>query len=469
MEVSANATYASTMLYKVHSSMKVEIKQILLRPEALALVLALLTASVMAWQYLGMNKSIVITPKQGYSVRVEDDRLRQGDSVASLEESDTYRMRCQLNRRISFPECSLIVELQKDSSNGIDLSPYEELELTFDYTSSKHDTLRIQLKSLDQSLLNADNDIPQSIGEHIVTPIPETDSYTLRLADFYVPSEWVFASKLPPITISPNLKNISYLIISNGSNENDINFDLIVKRIEFKGKWISAEALYRTLLWLWIGSFFCYFMCHFLYLRHQSHQQQIITSELKNINDALESRRKRLETIAIHDKLTGIYNRAGMRDSLHQAIDDKRKKEMPFCTLLIEIDYLNAMSEKYGIEKSEQIICETVNLINRCITKSDILARWNNAEFLLLCPNTTLDKAASLASQLCNQIYSATKDNPHPISCSIGVAEIHNTTIDTLLDNTETALINAQKKGRNQFYVFEVQHDTNLTTNKNPH
>ena len=95
-------------------------------------------------------------------------------------------------------------------------------------------------------------------------------------------------------------------------------------------------------------------------------------------------------------------------------------------------------------------------LTNRC-RKTDVVARYGGEEFLLCFPDTNV----AFAEQICTQIRSAVEREDWSdigrnirITISFGIAEIGNDSRrTTILNDADTRLYKAKKKGRNLVVV----------------
>jgi diguanylate cyclase (GGDEF)-like protein len=107
----------------------------------------------------------------------------------------------------------------------------------------------------------------------------------------------------------------------------------------------------------------------------------------------LEIASQRLADLAIHDELTGLYNRRGFFLMAAQAIkaSDRSKKR---CALIFaDIDRLKSVNDEYGHHAGDEMIKTVANLLNSHFRKSDIVARMGGDEFgiLVIDPDQNLD------------------------------------------------------------------------------
>ena len=81
--------------------------------------------------------------------------------------------------------------------------------------------------------------------------------------------------------------------------------------------------------------------------------------------------------------------------------------------------------------------------------------RWGGEEFLIICPETTLQSARELAQYLKEEIENYNFDSIDKQTASFGVNEINKrvNSIDKLIKGADEALYRAKNGGRNQVIV----------------
>lgn len=163
---------------------------------------------------------------------------------------------------------------------------------------------------------------------------------------------------------------------------------------------------------------------------------------------------KVLEKLSVEDKLTGLYNRGRLDEVLLDQRHLFKRYNTPFCVIILDADHFKDINDKYGHLTGDQVLFDIANLLTNERRITDILGRWGGEEFMLICPNTTLDGAEALGLS----ILKAIKDNtfPNKISCTLsaGIAEINpDDTIQSMLQRADSALYEAKDGGRNRIVV----------------
>lgn len=162
--------------------------------------------------------------------------------------------------------------------------------------------------------------------------------------------------------------------------------------------------------------------------------------------------RKRLErelkARAMHDHLTGAYNRRAFDDALARYVAESARDRGVFSLLMFDIDHFKQINDIYGHAQGDVVLQQLAGRIEGCLRASDVFARWGGEEFAVLLHATDRSGAWRLAER----ILDAVRQRPlgqHSITVSIGVAEyIPGETRRALVSRADQALYAAKRRGR---------------------
>lgn len=151
-----------------------------------------------------------------------------------------------------------------------------------------------------------------------------------------------------------------------------------------------------------------------------------------------------LGELASTDMLTRIPNRYATQNFLEKEFSRIQRKSGGFSVLLIDVDNFKQLNDKYGHATGDQALITTARVFNLEIRKQDIVGRWGGEEFLMILPDTPIQKAQALAERLRKDI-SAVKfhggNTPFQITVSIGVASSGGcNSIDEIVNKADDAL-----------------------------
>lgn len=168
---------------------------------------------------------------------------------------------------------------------------------------------------------------------------------------------------------------------------------------------------------------------------------------------------QQLEYLAMHDSLTGLYNRHYLEKYLKALSVDAKLHPQIHGLIYLDLDYFKVINDSFGHHKGDNVLRQVAQLINDCISESDIVCRFGGDEFVVVLNHTDVDKTVQVAEGIKNAIsdHSFTVDKHiRHLACSIGVSVIDGSQHDVnlYLMQADTALFEAKRRGRNSVHVF---------------
>ena len=127
---------------------------------------------------------------------------------------------------------------------------------------------------------------------------------------------------------------------------------------------------------------------------------------------------KALAYLTMHDKLTGLYNRAYFDEALRR-LDTKR--QWPLSIIVGDVNGLKITNDVFGHLEGDRLLIMIANLMKETFRSEDIIARWGGDEFCVILPQTTYDQASEIVQRILNACkFSEAK--PIKPSISFGIA-----------------------------------------------
>ena len=168
----------------------------------------------------------------------------------------------------------------------------------------------------------------------------------------------------------------------------------------------------------------------------------------KTYNSMYEAFKKSIASLnyeASHDKLTGLYNRAGY-DVLSRSVDLGTT-----AVLMIDADKFKDINDQYGHDVGDKILQKFARVLRKTFRSEDYICRIGGDEFVVFMMHVT-DELRDLIILKTKQINSAladVSDELPPASARIGIAFGHDAPdMVTLLKHADEALYNVKENGR---------------------
>ena len=168
-----------------------------------------------------------------------------------------------------------------------------------------------------------------------------------------------------------------------------------------------------------------------------------------------ERLQKELAHMAMYDALTDILSRRALLEQAEVERQRTMRYKRDISLLMIDIDHFKKVNDTYGHLIGDIVLREVAQALKKQTRRSDFVGRYGGEEFLVILPETSLDKALILAEKLRRQVSELTipvdgqvlKD----ITVSIGAAEYEDDpNIDEFINRSDKWLYTAKKNGRNQ-------------------
>ncbi|ANW25967.1 histidine kinase [Vibrio coralliilyticus] len=156
---------------------------------------------------------------------------------------------------------------------------------------------------------------------------------------------------------------------------------------------------------------------------------------------------------SIKDELTQLYNRRALEELLPKEIARSSRHKQPLSVLLLDIDHFKKVNDTYGHQAGDRVLRTTGKLLILQTRKDDLSFRYGGEEFLVLLPNTDVEKAVIVAEKLREAIKRARMLPTNVDSCtaSFGVTQFSGEDDwQTAIERADQALYSAKENGRNQ-------------------
>lgn len=160
---------------------------------------------------------------------------------------------------------------------------------------------------------------------------------------------------------------------------------------------------------------------------------------------------KQLKKLSVTDRLTQLYNRLKTDEVLEYELTKSLRSRNPFSIIIFDIDNFKEINDTYGHSFGDSVLVELSNILTDTLRSTDTLGRWGGEEFIIICPDTNIDGAITVAEKIRATIENNEFKEVGEVTCSFGVTEFKaGDTNSTIVARADTALYEAKKKGRNR-------------------
>lgn len=160
---------------------------------------------------------------------------------------------------------------------------------------------------------------------------------------------------------------------------------------------------------------------------------------------------KELVEDANTDPLIGILNRRKGSKYIAEEIAHINITNYKSSLIMYDVDDFKNINDSYGHDIGDYVLKEISNVIEEETRVNDISIRWGGEEFIVICPNTSLDDATKLAERFRVSIESHDFKNKIKITASFGVIELHeNEDFRKQIIRVDNNLYTSKKNGKNK-------------------
>ncbi len=139
---------------------------------------------------------------------------------------------------------------------------------------------------------------------------------------------------------------------------------------------------------------------------------------------ALLLERHKLKQLSMIDYLTSIKNRRAIMELLEREYDRYLRTDQKFSAIMIDLDNFKQINDTRGHQEGDRILKDFVALVSSNIRSIESLGRFGGDEFLLVCPETTIDGAVNLVDKLGEIIANSNLVDDILLQASFGLAEV---------------------------------------------
>lgn len=169
--------------------------------------------------------------------------------------------------------------------------------------------------------------------------------------------------------------------------------------------------------------------------------------------EAMLLRIKELEELAMIDTLTRLANRRYIESELEVRIQEKKRYNLPFGLLFMDIDHFKRFNDDYGHDVGDQALMTVANTLRSLARPYDLIGRWGGEEFIAIIRNVDLALLTSIGERLRSLVemtYIDVGGKNIGITLSVGaaIAKDEDTPV-SILKRSDMLMYLSKENGRN--------------------
>ena len=187
--------------------------------------------------------------------------------------------------------------------------------------------------------------------------------------------------------------------------------------------------------------------------------------EVRLLYKALAQSVRDMESIALHDELTGLPNRRLLLDRMHQAGLVSARFRNQSALMFLDLDQFKQVNDRFGHKAGDQLLQQVAARMQSCLREGDSVSRLGGAEFVLLLEALSPHRleAATQAERVARKMLVAL-EQPYVLhglslnsTASIGIVLFSDNILDcdALLKMADSAMYRAKAAGGNQICFFD--------------
>lgn len=161
-------------------------------------------------------------------------------------------------------------------------------------------------------------------------------------------------------------------------------------------------------------------------------------------------KQKELENLALSDKLTGLFNRFKLEETITNELETATRYNRSFGVIIFDIDFFKSVNDNFGHQVGDEILVNISQTVQQQIRHSDTLFRWGGEEFILICLEVNRSEIELIAENIRQKVEAIQHHQVNKLTISLGVTlRRAEDSVDSIIKRADEALYVAKNSGRN--------------------
>ncbi|MFL6278148.1 MAG: diguanylate cyclase [Blastocatellia bacterium] len=161
---------------------------------------------------------------------------------------------------------------------------------------------------------------------------------------------------------------------------------------------------------------------------------------------------RHVQTQAMTDSLTGLYNHRYFHERLDREIQMADRNNESLSLILLDLDHLKRINDTHGHRAGDAALCHIAAILKATVREIDICARYGGEEFVIILPQCEREAAFQVAERVREAIALKAVPKVGAVTASIGLATYPTpaATKEELIEMADRAMYLAKDAGRNR-------------------
>lgn len=210
------------------------------------------------------------------------------------------------------------------------------------------------------------------------------------------------------------------------------------------------ERNYRYLIWglIFLSAVIVILLIIF-YFKYKERQK--IEKMNRELEQKVEERTKKLRKMVITDELTNLFNRRRILELLEIELEKASRYKRDLALIMIDLDFFKRINDSFGHQFGDKVLRKISEIMKQNTRNLDLVGRYGGEEFLLILPETNLEKAALVAEKLRQKIKKSDIEGlDFKLTASFGAVQYEGESSQQLIKRADDLLYKAKKEGRDR-------------------
>ncbi|MGN6527679.1 MAG: diguanylate cyclase domain-containing protein [Burkholderiaceae bacterium] len=170
----------------------------------------------------------------------------------------------------------------------------------------------------------------------------------------------------------------------------------------------------------------------------------------------------RLRTLAEHDPLTGLMNRAALTEALRRSLALAARQKWSVAVVFVDLDKFKAVNDTLGHAAGDELLRQIASRLQGCLRESDLLGRLGGDEFIVVAealhdgPRNAIELTDKLLTQMKRPFTVEGRPISAGFSAGIAIYPGDGDTPEALVAHADAAMYQAKQQGRFRAALYQA-------------